>query len=107
MRPYRLEKAPDEVLLQQLRNGASDALVVLFERYCRQVFSVADRILRNGTEAEEVMQEVFLELHRDAANLDAAGVSVKTWIVQRANQRSLERWQYITADAHSDEREVA
>jgi len=83
----------DEDLLQQLRGGATDALAILFDRHWRQVFSVADRILRNSAVAEDVMQEVFLEIYRDASKFDPAGGSVKTWILQRANHRSLNRWQ--------------
>jgi RNA polymerase sigma-70 factor (ECF subfamily) len=93
MRSFRLENVSDEDLLQLLRSGATDALAILFDRHWRQVFSVADRILRNSAVAEDVMQEVFLEVYRDAGKFDPAGGSVKTWILQRANHRSLNRWQ--------------
>jgi RNA polymerase sigma-70 factor (ECF subfamily) len=93
MRSFRLGNVSDEDLLQQLRSGATDALEILFDRHWRQVFSVADRILRNSAVAENVMQEVFLEVYRDAGKFDPAGGSVKTWILQRANHRSLNRWQ--------------
>ena len=93
--------------MQQLRNGATDALEVLFDRHWRQVFRVADRILRDRAEAEDVMQEVFLEVYQDTGKFDPAGGSVKRWILQCASQRSLNRWQDLTLSGCSDERAIA
>jgi RNA polymerase sigma-70 factor (ECF subfamily) len=102
-----LVNVSDEDLLRQLRSGATDALAVLFDRHCRQVFSTAHRILRDSGEAEDLMQEVFLEIYRDAGTFDPGSGSVKTWILQCANRRSLNRWQYLKLREHSDQRAVA
>jgi len=99
-----LESATDEHLVQQLRGGVADALAVLFNRHYREVFGVARRILRDAGEAEDLMQEVFLEVYRDAAKFDPGRGSVKTWILQYAYHRSLNRWRYLKLRGHYDER---
>ena len=93
--------------MQQIRGGASDALAVLFDRHWRQVYSVADRILRDRAGAEDVTQEVLLAVFQDAGKFDPAAGSVKRWILQCASQRSLNRCQDLTLSGRSDEREVA
>jgi RNA polymerase sigma-70 factor (ECF subfamily) len=97
----------DDVLLQQLRGGASSALRVLFDRHYRQVFSLAHRILRDSAEAEHVMHEVFLEVYRDAGEFDPACGSVKAWILRCANRRCLSRRQELKLRNRSDERAAA
>jgi RNA polymerase sigma-70 factor (ECF subfamily) len=104
MRSLHLKNATDEDLLLQLRSGLDDALAGLFDRYYRQVFSVAHRILRDSGEAEDLMQEVFLEIYRDADKFDPARGSVKNWLLQYANHRSLNRLKYLKLRGHYDER---
>ena len=104
MRSLNLEKSTDEHLLQQLRGGVADALAVLFDRHYRQVFGLARRILRDSAEAEDLMQEVFLEVYQDAGKFDPARGSVKTWILQYAYHRSLNRWKYLRLRGHYEER---
>ena len=96
-------RVSDEDLLRQLRSGQTDALAVLFDRHCRLVFSVARRILRDSGEAEDLMQEVFLEVHRDAGKFDPARGSVKTWILLCAKQGSLNRLKHLKLRGPSGE----
>jgi|SRR5450432_454517 len=104
MRSFHLVNLTDEDLLERLRSGVADALAVLFDRHYRLVFSVAHRILRDSGEAEDLMQEVFLEVYRDADKFDPARGSVKNWILQYAKHRSLNRWKYLKLRGHYDER---
>jgi RNA polymerase sigma-70 factor, ECF subfamily len=85
----------DEIFVMQMHSGHTEALGVLFDRYYRLVFDVAKRILRDPTEAEDVMQEVFLEIYRRAELYDPAKGSVKTWILQYAYHRSFNRRKYL------------
>ena len=82
-------------------------VAVHFDRHWRQVYSVAHCILRDRAGAEDVMQEVFLEVYQDAGKFDPAAGIVKRWILQCASQRSLNRCQDLTLSGRSDEREVA
>ena len=92
----------DEALMGQLKGGTSEALAVLFHRYQRLVFTVAKRILRDATEAEDVTQDVFIEIYRKAGLYDPRKGSVKTWVLQYAYHRSLNRRKYLSLrHAHS------
>jgi RNA polymerase sigma-70 factor (ECF subfamily) len=86
----------DEVLMGHLLNGHYDALAVLFDRYHRLVLNIALRILRDVGEAEDLMQSVFLEIFRAAAQFDPTKGSTKVWILQYAYHRSFDRRQYLT-----------
>jgi RNA polymerase sigma-70 factor, ECF subfamily len=85
----------DEEVMEQLRSGHPDALPVLFDRFHRLVLKVALRILRDPGEAEDVMQDIFLEILNKADQFDAAKGSARTWILQYAYHRSLSRRQYL------------
>ncbi len=90
-----LRGQPDETLMQRLQAGETDALAALFDRHYRLVLTVAHRILRDRAEAEDLMQEVFLEIFQDAHKYDASRGSVKTWVLQYAYHRSLNRKRYL------------
>ncbi|MDV3349705.1 sigma-70 family RNA polymerase sigma factor [Leptolyngbyaceae cyanobacterium CCMR0082] len=54
--------ATDEALFVALQQGDKSALAILYDRYSRLVYTVAFRILNNGPEAEDLTQEIFLNL---------------------------------------------
>jgi RNA polymerase sigma-70 factor, ECF subfamily len=91
-----LASLPDEELMLSLREGHHDALAVLFDRYHRLVFSVACRILHDSAEAEDLMQSVFLEIFRSAAQFDASRGTTKGWILQYAYHRAFNRKKYLS-----------
>ncbi len=77
--------------MAQLKAGYDDALTVLFDRYHRLVLSIAFKILRDLGEAEDLAQSVFLEIYRVAAQFDPARGTTKTWLLQYAYHRSINR----------------
>lgn len=85
----------DEQLIANLQAGHGDALAVLFDRYHRLVLSVALKIVRDPGEAEDVMQNVFLEIFRSAAQFDPARGTTKTWLLQYAYHRAINRRQQL------------
>jgi RNA polymerase sigma-70 factor (ECF subfamily) len=92
-----LEDLPDERLVELLKTGKSNsALAVLFSRYRHLVFSVSTKILRDRTEAEDVVQDVFLEIYRKASLFDPTRGNVKAWILQYAYSRSFDRRRYLS-----------
>lgn len=93
-----LSKLFDEELIACVANGGHDALTVLFDRYHRLVFSVALRIVRDTGEAEEVVQTVFLDIFRAAANFDPNRGMLKVWILQYAYHRALHRKRHLVAN---------
>lgn len=90
-----LHTRTDEELMEELKRGRQDALSFLFDRYYRLVFSVALKILHDRGEAEDLMQEVFIEIYRRIEIFNPAKGSAKTWILQYAYHRSLNRRKYL------------
>jgi RNA polymerase sigma-70 factor (ECF subfamily) len=82
-------------LIEEAQRGRPQALGLLFDRYYRLVFQVAKKILRDEAEAEDLMQEVFLEVYRKAGLYDASKGSVKIWLLQYAYHRSFNRRKYL------------
>ncbi len=91
----QLERLTDDQLMAELKAGHNDALAVLFDRYHRLVFSIAQKIVRDPGEAEDVMQNVFLDIFRAAAQFDPAKGSTKVWLLQYAYHRAISRKQYL------------
>jgi RNA polymerase sigma-70 factor (ECF subfamily) len=93
-----LSQVADEELMLLVRGGRHDALSILFDRYHRLVFSIAVRIVRDPGEAEEVVQTVYLDVFRAAANFDARKGIFKVWILQYAYHRALHRKRHLVAN---------
>ena len=81
----------DEALMGHLKVGHDDALAVLFDRYHRLVLAIAVRILKDRSDAEDLVQAVFLEIFQHSAQFDEVKGSTKMWILQYAYHRSFNR----------------
>jgi RNA polymerase sigma-70 factor, ECF subfamily len=68
----KLQFNSNEALAAKLQAGHSEALSVLFERHHALLFHSARRILRNGAEPEDAVQQIFLDLFRSAGKFDPA-----------------------------------
>jgi len=90
----------DEFLLANAGNGSREALGLLFRRYRHVVISIARRILRDETEAEDLCQEVFLYLFQKAKLFDSAKGTASSWIIQIAYHRAMNRRQYLAHRQH-------
>jgi RNA polymerase sigma-70 factor (ECF subfamily) len=86
----------DEALFTRLQTGEQEALGCLFQRYARIVRSAAARILRDAAEADDLVQDLFLFIYRKCAIFDSSKSSARSWIVQMAYHRSIERRRYLT-----------
>jgi RNA polymerase sigma-70 factor (ECF subfamily) len=92
-----MKSQSDEDLMAAITGGDHDAFACLFDRYFRLVLSISLKILRNRPEAEDLMQEVFFELYRKAAEFDPEKGTVKAWIMRCAYSRALNRLAYLRA----------
>jgi RNA polymerase sigma-70 factor, ECF subfamily len=90
-----LESLADDELLRNIGEGCSDCFALLFHRYCRQVFSVSLRILRDRAETEDILQEVFLSIYLQKERYDSSRGTVRTWILQFAYFKALLRRRYL------------
>lgn len=92
--------ASDEELLCQVVLGSKDALALLFRKHRTIVLKVAERILRDASEAEDLCQEVFLLLFQKAKLFDPGKGSASSWIIQIAYHRAMNRRQYLAHRQH-------
>ncbi len=87
----------DECLLHEICVGNGEALAALFERYARLTRSVAVRILGDAAEAEDLVQDLFLFIQRKCGIFDRTKSTARSWIVQMAYHRALDRRRYLKA----------
>jgi len=85
----------DETLLTRLQYGDQEALGSLFQRYALLVRGVASRILRDAAEAEDLVQDLFIYIQRKCAIFDSSKSSARSWIIQMAYHRAIERRRYL------------
>ena len=88
VRYLRLRLKSDEDLVSDLLADEPDALTVLFQRHSALVFRIARRILRNDAEAEDAVQQVFLDLFRAAEQFDPEKGSFMSWLLMFAYHRT-------------------
>jgi len=96
----QFEEKPDGDLLVQVSKGNKEALSVLFRKHAPAVHSVARRILKDNSEAEDLVQEVFLFIYQKAQNFDPAKASASSWIIQMAYHRAIDRRRHLGFRQH-------
>lgn len=89
--------ASDETLLSLVCQGDHEALASLFQRYGRVVRGVALRILKDPAEAEDLLQDVFVLIHRLCRTFDGSKGSAQSWILQMAYRRAISRRRYLNS----------
>jgi RNA polymerase sigma-70 factor, ECF subfamily len=89
--PIEVHPPSDEELMVGLQAKDAKSLDLLFDRYSRLVFAIAFRTLNDRSEAEDIVQEVFLSLYQKAKLFDPAKGAAKGWVVQVAFSRARDR----------------
>jgi RNA polymerase sigma-70 factor (ECF subfamily) len=80
----------DRSLIGEISNGREDAMAELYQRYSSLVYSVALRVLGDTAAAEDVLQEVFMQLWRNPAAFDANRGSLGAWLAVIARNRAID-----------------
>jgi RNA polymerase sigma-70 factor, ECF subfamily len=80
-----------ERLLSLTGQGDPRAFAELYERTATRLFGVCLRMLRDRSEAEEVLQEVFVTVWRRARDFDAARAAPSTWLITLARNKAIDR----------------
>jgi RNA polymerase sigma-70 factor (ECF subfamily) len=81
-------------LVQSIGAGDQRALLALYERTHRMVFTLMVRITNNREASEELTLDVFHDVWRRASTYDAAGGSVVGWIMNQARSRAIDRLRF-------------
>jgi RNA polymerase sigma-70 factor (ECF subfamily) len=89
--PESREVSPDATLVQRLLQQDVNAFEQLYDRHSRQVYALVLRILQQASTAEEVVQDVFLQLWRNAAAYDAERGPFVPWLLTLARNRALDQ----------------
>ena len=83
--------SPDEALVERLLHRDVSAFEQLYDRHSRIVLGLVVRILRQATTAEEVVQDTFLQLWRNASQYDVSRGPFQPWLLTVARNRALDR----------------
>jgi RNA polymerase sigma-70 factor, ECF subfamily len=95
----RVSETPlsDEALMADVCSGSREALAILFRRYARLVRTVAMRIVRDDSEADDLLQDVFLFIHHNCSIFDSSKGGLRSWIVQMTYHRAIDRRRYLSS----------
>ena len=88
--PQRQDVPADQALVTGLKSGDQRATADLYDRYASVVYAVALRVLGDTGAAEDVLQEVFLQLWRNPNAFDAARGSLGCWLAVIARNRAID-----------------
>ena len=87
----------DATLIERILSRDASAVGDLYDRHSRMLYGVILRILRNRSEAEEVLQEVFVTVWNRPETYDGAIGSAASWLVRIARNRAIDRLRANTA----------
>ena len=80
---------PDEALMARIRARDTEALAALYDRHQRQAFSLAYRIVNDVGQAEDIVQEAFLAVWRNAGSYDAGRGHPRVWLLGIVHHRAI------------------
>lgn len=85
----------DEALISLVCEENAEALGLLFRRFAYAVRGVAYRILRDSSEADDLLQDLFVSIQRKCRMFDPSRGSARHWILQMAYHSALARLRYL------------
>ena len=95
-----------QAILKRVAAGDADAVRECLDAYGGLVWSLARRMLRNTEDAEDVVQDVFVDIWKNAQRFDESQASETTFIAMIARRRIIDRIRYasrrVTADSIDD-----
>src|SRR5579871_1543020 len=80
----------DALLLTRAKGGDQRAMTELFDQYSGMVYSVALRVLKDPSQAEDVMQEIFFQVWRNPDAFVSGRGSLGAWLAVMARNRAID-----------------
>ena len=90
-------------LLNRVGRGDEEAFSAVYERVAATVFGLVQRVLRDPAQAEEVSQEVMLDIWRTAVRFEPGRGSPQAWVATIAHRRAVDRVRSVQAAARRDD----
>jgi RNA polymerase sigma-70 factor (ECF subfamily) len=85
------DELSDEDLLARLIDRDTDAFATLYDRHSRMAFGLAYRMLGDASAAEDVVQEAFLSVWRQADTFRPGRAAARTWLLSIVHHRAVDR----------------
>lgn len=89
-------------ILQRVANGERTAVQECLSKYGGLVWSIARKMLRNSDEAEDAVQEIFVDVWKNADRFDESRSSETTYIAMIARRRLIDKIRYSTRRISAD-----
>jgi len=99
----------DQELIEQVKKGDKTAFKQIYSRFSQVTYNLALRILKDKEDAEEVVQEIFLQVWNKAYSYDRGRGAVSTWVINIARSRSIDKLRtvgYRNKNVEIDEEKV-
>jgi RNA polymerase sigma-70 factor (ECF subfamily) len=91
-------------LMTRCATGDQESFAEVYDRTVRRIYGTVLRVLRSPEFAEEVTQEVYVEVWRQAPRYAAEKGSVMAWITTMAHRRAVDRVRSRTSEVARDDR---
>lgn len=99
--PHQLSN--DAGIVARLLDGDKEGFVRLYDEYAGLIYGVALRVLRNAAAAEDVVQEVFLQLWRNPASFDPQRGRLAPWLAVITRHKAVDSLRKLKFEADSSE----
>src|SRR5215467_818398 len=81
----------DAEIIGRIYSGDEGAMALLYDRYSNVVYAVALRVLSDGSAAEDILQDVFMQLWRTPQAFNASRGSLAAWLAVIARNRAIDQ----------------